>query len=104
MQRDENAFSSEIQSIDETIKNRLVDNKDTVYEDAETYLLACDFLSNTKIAHKQRRIVQKELFGGTLTNNQLDALAQHIGFIDWDGLRITHLVERKSLKPVYAWA
>lgn len=104
MQRDEKAISTEIQSMDETIKNNLVGSKATVYEDAETYLLACDFLSNTNIAHKHRRIVQKELFGGTLTNNQLDTLAQHIGFIDWDGLRITHLVERKSLKPVYAWA
>lgn len=104
MQRDASAFVNEIQSIDDKVKSRLIDDPESVSEDAETFLLACDFLSNRCIAHKHRRVVQKKLFGGTYSNVDLDELAQHIGFIDWDGLRITHLVERKSLKPVYAWA
>ncbi len=104
MQRDSGSFTKELIGVDKKAVSRLIDNAGTVSQDAEVFLLACDFLSNKNVAHKHRRTVQEKLFGGTYSNKDLDELAQHIGFIDWDGLQITHLVERKSLKPVYAWA
>jgi len=71
---------------------------------SEDYLLFCDFMSSPDIEVARKQAVFKKLVGGAISNAGISEIASHIGFVDWSGLSIKHLLKRKTLRPVYAWS
>ena len=71
-------------------------------QNAETYLLLCDFISSTDVEEYRKRAVFDKIFGGTISKSAMAQLASRVRFVDWSGLQIPHLLQRKVLQPAYA--
>jgi len=85
------------------IKTHLLSVAD-IFLNSEDYLLLCDYVSAPDIASGDRRAVLAHALGGNPSKAAADAIAVHARFVDWDGLSVKHLLRRKTLRPVYAWA
>lgn len=73
--------------------------------DSELYLTTCDYISSPDITANEKRPILQKLIGALQPSNAaINEVSKHIGFADWGGLRIQHLLARKELRPVYAWS
>jgi hypothetical protein len=80
-------------------------NKPKAHEiDAETYLLICDHLAAPDLSDGNKRKLFTECFGGEISNNTLADLPKYVGFVDWTGMHVSHILSRKELRPVYSWS
>lgn len=95
-------YASALSQLETAVELRLSTlSRHDVASDSESYLLLCDFLSAGDIDESRRRSVFDAIFGGALSKNDMLILSRYIGFVDWSGERVRHLLERKELRPVY---
>lgn len=72
--------------------------------DSEAYLLICDHLAAPDVSSRTKRKLFDACFGGQLSGATLDELPAYVGFVDWTGMHVSHLLSRKELRPVYSWS
>lgn len=103
--KDPTRFAANLLQLNTRVEARLQSEADSLGTSSELYLLACDYLSSPDVSHGAKRLALRRLVGGIEPSNAaIDELTKHIGLVDWSGLRIKHLLARKELRPVYAWA
>tara|TARA_R110002049_G_scaffold130568_1_gene288978 strand:- start:285 stop:2216 length:1932 start_codon:yes stop_codon:yes gene_type:complete len=102
--KDRSLFAEELKTLNKAVAERIVENIHLVRVDSELYLLLCDYLSAPDISNTDKMNLFDKVFGGTSSKKIAEQIGKHAGFVDWDGVRIEHLLRRKTLKPVYAWA
>lgn len=102
--KDASRYSAELNALNNAVLDLLLKKAEAIPKQAELYLLFCDFVSSPDVSYTDRRKAVKAAGAGTPSNAVLDELRPHLAFADWGGLRIEHLVARKTLKPVYSWA
>lgn len=73
-------------------------------QDSQLFLMLCDFLSSPAVQEKDKLSVYKQVFGGAISLATMERVAKRVGFVDWDGLNVDHILRRKELRPVYAVA
>ncbi|NUX59290.1 hypothetical protein [Paraburkholderia youngii] len=73
-------------------------------QDSQLFLMLCDFLSSPAVQGTEKLSVYKHIFGGTISLATMERVAKRVGFVDWDGLNVDHILRRKELRPVYAMA
>lgn len=99
------AFADRLNRLNAMVASKVQTNAAKLGRHSELYLLACDYLSAPDVSHAEKKLVLSKLVGGDEPSAQtIDVVAKHIGLVDWSGLRIQHLLARKELRPVYAWA
>ncbi|MBK9238940.1 MAG: RNA-directed DNA polymerase [Acidobacteria bacterium] len=74
-----------------------------LFEDADRYLLFCDLVSSPDLSHRLRRDLVVAVLKGNPSNESCSRLADLVGFVDWSGTQIEHTLERRQLRPVYAF-
>ncbi|HVI30671.1 antiviral reverse transcriptase Drt3b [Phenylobacterium sp.] len=67
------------------------------------FLLLSDVLSSPDIDVSMKRRLFEDVVGGRPSRAAIASIVPHVGFVDWDGLSVRHLLKRKTLRPVYAW-
>lgn len=91
----------------EKLNNKVLDHLKTSADwrsNSEDYMLLCDFLSAPDVETGVKRALFADLVGLNPSKATLEALVPHVGFVDWTGLSVKHLLKRKTLRPVYAWS
>lgn len=95
-------YGAELDQINRSAEARLVaGGKSAVMRESEQFLLLCDFLASPDMPVKSKRRVFGDIFGGNPSTSSVEGVSKLVGFVDWDGLRIEHLLARKELRPVY---
>lgn len=92
-----------LDTLNSRIKIHLLSAAD-IHLNSEDYLLLCDYISAPDVLENDKCEVLRKLLGGTPSKATAVAVGPHLGFVDWTGLSLRHLLRRKSLRPVYAWA
>lgn len=85
-------------------KRLILKRKVDLRKDAEIYLLFSDFISCPYIPIDERKkLINAILTGswGQLNGEEVRELAPHFAFVDWSGRKISYLLLRKRLQPVY---
>jgi hypothetical protein len=90
--------------LNEAVELRIYSQPRAHERDTEAYLLVCDHLASPDVATKSKRKLFDACFGGQLTDAVLEKLPIYVGFVDWSGMHVNHLLARKELRPVYSWA
>lgn len=101
--KNKNLSSKELIKLNKKVESYLMNASD-VFEKAEDYLLLCDYLSAPDVSEGDKRVVFSKVIGGTPSKANMKTIAAHVGFVDWRGTSVKHLLKRKTLRPVYAWA
>lgn len=101
MKATDDAFGERLQGLNDAVEARLLSAKNELHVDAETYLLLCDFLSAPDVDEARKRSLFNALFGGTITKAAMTNLAPRVGFVDWGGVNVEHLLKRKELRALY---
>jgi len=102
---DISAFGSQLAVLNQAARLKVLTAGLTgVSQSAEIYLLFSDYLSSPDVPVKDRSSLYSAILGGTPSNAIINEVQRITGFTDWYGLRIEHLLARKELRPVYAWA
>lgn len=97
-------LSAKLDELNGRAKEQLLKGAGDVGLKAEVFLLACDYLASADIPADDRREVFKALFGGdNLANKHLAEIGARIGFSDFEGFHIEHLLQRRELRPVYSF-
>jgi Reverse transcriptase (RNA-dependent DNA polymerase) len=97
-----NRYAGALGIINIKARQHILDRKMNLSRDTEGYLMFCDYLSAPDITDPDKRILFQEVFSGQISNATARRLGTCVGFTDWTGLRIQHLLRRKELRPVYA--
>ena len=100
--KDEVRFQFQLCELNRKVRTFLLDRVCQPLEIAEHYLMLCDYVSSPDVSRIDKREVLKSIVSMNLTNVELDEVCRHVGFADWAGVRIEHLLARKALRPVYA--
>jgi hypothetical protein len=93
-----------LKTLNEAVEAKLLAAPKAHERDTETYLLLCDHLASPDIATSDKRKLFAASFGGQLSNTVIEKLPSYVGFVDWSGMHVSHLLSRKELRPVYSWA
>lgn len=97
-------FGPDLLKLNDMTKKRLLDPEIILTRDTEEFLLLCDFVSAPDIPSKEKRDLLNQMLDTTYFGHKGVAdLAKWVGFVDWDGLSVHHLLAKKELRPVYAW-
>lgn len=96
-------YKDALGALNARVTAHLVDGAE-IFERADDYLLLCDYLSAPDVDDGQKRNVFVKAVGGTPSKADMKAISSHVGFVDWQGVSVKHLLKRKTLRPVYAWA
>ncbi|WP_250519106.1 antiviral reverse transcriptase Drt3b [Caballeronia sp. ATUFL_M1_KS5A] len=94
-------FATEIASLNQSVKSMLLGGAEFKKE-CEPFLFFCDYLSSPLVSDKDKRQVLKSVAGGNPSATILSEVSAMIGFAEWDGTSVDHLLRRKELRPVYA--
>lgn len=100
--KDRTFFKEQLDYLNDKASRRIREGKQYLQRDTQTFLLFCDFLSSPDVSRAERRQLFNDLLGGTISNAVVDKLQEHVGFVDWGGLSVEHLLRRKELRPVYS--
>lgn len=92
-----------LDQLNSTINGRLQSATFNPKISSEDYMLLCDYISAPDIDSAKKRQAFIHVFGGDMSKATAAALPPHVGFVDWGGLSVKHLLKRKELRPVYAW-
>jgi hypothetical protein len=90
--------------LNEAVEERFFADPRAHERDTEAYLLLCDHLASPDISTKDKRKLFDAGFGGQPSDAVIEKLPAYIGFVDWSGMHVNHLLSRKELRPVYSWA
>jgi hypothetical protein len=101
--RDPALFASDLEAINVQVESK-VNTQRAVNEDAESYMLMCDFFSSPDVSPIRKKALYDRVYGGSIALKTMENLTNVIGFVDWDAMKIEHTLKRKQLRPVYAVA
>lgn len=93
-----------LEKLNSAVDTRIAIDPKAHERDSESYLLICDHLAAPDVPHRTKRRLFEACFGGQLSDDTLDALPVYVGFVDWTGMHVSHLLNRKELRPVYSWS
>lgn len=99
--RDKVAHASRLAALNSAAIREVVEQRRNLAIYSEKYLLFCDLLSAPDLTNDEKRSLWKTVLGGQPSNATLAALSRICGFVDWEGLRLTHSLRRRRLRPVY---
>jgi len=102
--KDSTAFSIQLSLLNSRVRKFVDDNHKDFLTNTELYLFICDYLSAPDVPVGDKRTLVILLCGGQPSKALTSVLVKHLGFADWTGVRIEHVLARKELRPVYAWA
>ena len=102
--KDRSRFKVLLQRLNVAVCDILQTAANKLSYDTETYLLACDYLSAPDVSPSDKRRLVTHIFGGQPAARDCVTAGKYLGFVDWRGVRITHLLARKRLRPVYSWS
>lgn len=100
--KDPGSFQAALASLNAAVLARL--NQRHHARSSEDYLLLCDYLSAPDVNEAEKRKLFDSLFGGTVSKATMADVAKFIGFVDWSGMSIEHILRRKELRPIYSMA
>lgn len=103
MLKDRALMQSRLDVLNNRVKTHLLAEAD-ISLNSEDYLLLCDYISSPDVFDYDKCEVLRKLLGGNISKATAVAVGPHLRFVDWDGLSVKHLLRRKALRPVYAWA
>jgi hypothetical protein len=95
------AFEAQLKELNDGVERRLLGAKGLVDVDSEIYLLLCDFISAPDIDEARKRGLFNALLGGTLSKEVMANLIPRVGFVDWAGVNVEHLLKRRQLRALY---
>lgn len=102
--KDQAQFQAQLDKVNALALERIRAANVDFARDSEEYLMLNDWISSPDIEAKDKRDILNVLFN---TNAFGEAgtkeLAKWVGFVDWTGLSVHHLLAKKELRPVYAW-
>jgi hypothetical protein len=93
-----------LEKLNDAVYARIAIDPKAHERDCESYLLICDHLAAPDVSNRTKRNLFDACFGGQLSDATLDKLPTYIGFVDWTGMHVSHLLSRKELRPVYSWS
>ncbi|MCJ2135180.1 RNA-directed DNA polymerase [Methylobacterium sp. J-026] len=102
--RNEKMHRAEIDALDAKAKLRIIKDGVDILRDTEEYLFFCEYIGDEQISKTERLQLYTSLFGGNLSHEDFDNLRRRVGFTDWSGMSVEHLLRKKELRPVYAWS
>lgn len=97
-------YAVELSALNQAIRSMVIDGKNMIDLNSEIYLIACDYLSAPDISASEKRTMISAICGGNPSNADSVIAGQYLGFVDWFGVRISHVLARKQLRPVYSWS
>ncbi len=78
-------------------------NKTELRTSSEVYLMFSDIIGCPYIKVSKRKALIKEVCGvDDLSDDDIEKLAKHVAFVDWNAGRTSHFLRRKQLQPVYS--
>ena len=101
--RNDTLFHDEIKQLEQEVKERILARPDAVFSESQSFLMFCDYISDKKIDIKERMVLFKLCAPGELSKSCFEDVSDRLGFVDWSGISVKHLLRRKELRPVYAW-
>lgn len=102
--RDAPRFTSELNSINNLVEDRITNPSVDFMRDTEEFLLLNEWISSPDLPVPKKRDVLNQIFGAEVFGqNATQELGRWAGFVDWSGLSVYHLLAKKELRPVYAW-
>lgn len=99
--KDKVAHASRLTILNRAATKEVIEQRRDLAVYSEKYLLFCDLLSAPDLTGDDKRILWKAVLRGQPSNDTLAALSRICGFVDWEGLRLTHSLRRRRLRPVY---
>jgi hypothetical protein len=102
--KDQAEYSANLLALNQSVRTMILGRIDELERDAELYLLCCDYLSAPDISAVDKRTLFVKLFGGAPSNAAAVSAGRYLGFVDWTGVHINHVLARKRLRPVYSWS
>jgi hypothetical protein len=99
--KDTTFHAQRLNDLNEINRRAVVDRRRELATDSEMYHLFCDLLSAPDIPADQKRELWKSVQSDQPSNASLTAFAEICGFVDWSGMRLSHSLRRKRLRPVY---
>lgn len=101
MKADGNLYADRLSGLNAGVEVKVLEAKDAIYLDAERYLMLCDFLSAPDLDEARKRALFNGLFGGSIPKEAMANLSSRVGFVDWHGVNVEHLLRRKELRALY---
>lgn len=102
MLRNSAKFGSELKRLNDRIESWIKTDRQVLASDTEMFLLLSDYLSAPDITTSKRLAFLKSILGGNLSGEGMSELARFVGFVDWDGVSMEHVLERHHLRPTYS--
>jgi hypothetical protein len=99
--KDKASHASRLEALNAAANQVVVDHRRDLSTFSEKYLLFCDLLSAPDLSADQKRELWKAVLRWEPSNATFGSLAAICGFVDWGGLRLTHSLRRRRLRPVY---
>ncbi|KMS58823.1 hypothetical protein V473_08900 [Sphingobium cupriresistens LL01] len=99
--KDKSKFSNELSKLNSKAIDFVKMEKSKLSVDAESYLILSDLLSSPDLTNDEKRNIWSDVLPGSPSNAKLDFLKTRCGFVDWNGIRMTQLLMRRRLRPVY---
>lgn len=93
-------YQSELKGLNQWAEGKIAD-RGTLLANADQFLLFIDYISSPDVESSAKLALVSRIFGGNHSKRAIELLARDIGFSDWTGMRIHHLLRRKELRPVY---
>lgn len=97
-------YKKQIDHIAKKTAKHLKENKNKLGSESEYYLLFSDFISCPHISAESRLDVLCAVLNvdqSKIKISDIGLIAHHFAFVDWRQSKLTHLLKRKRLQPVY---
>lgn len=92
-----------LETVSKLARKRVRKHKTELRTSSEIYLMFSDIIGCPHIKVSERKALIKEVCGvADLSDNDINALAKHVAFVDWEAGRTSHFLRRKQLQPVYS--
>jgi hypothetical protein len=102
--KDKAKYAAELQKLNSDVRTRLNADAEQLGTSSELYLLACDYLSSPDVSETDKRSLVQSICGGQPAKATVTEASKYLGFVDWNGVRIVHVLGRRELRPVYSWS
>ncbi|WP_187292567.1 antiviral reverse transcriptase Drt3b [Octadecabacter antarcticus] len=96
-------YKKALETVSKLARKRVRKGKTELRTSSEVYLMFSDIIGCPHIKVSERKALIKEVCGvGDLSDDDINTLAKHVAFVDWDAGRTSHFLRRKQLQPVYS--
>jgi len=102
--KDQAKYQAELTLLNKRVRARLDSQIKSIGTEAELYLLTCDYLSSPDISANDKRSLVEGICGGQPAKIAANEAGTYLGFTDWNGARLVHVLARRELRPVYSWS